>query len=120
MSAALPKPLQSELPTVAEFARDFPLISLVQLRIEIERELRSMLDGNDSPRTSPHFVELGAVAADRDGSGKHQALSRRSPEPPPRRVRVDVPEETAAEAAEVAGTFLAELRAIRAGAVSND
>ncbi len=39
LSAALPEVLKSELPTVAEFAREFPLMSLVKLRIEIEQEL---------------------------------------------------------------------------------
>ena len=44
LSATLPEPLQAELPTEAEFAREFPLMSLVKLRIEIERELRALSD----------------------------------------------------------------------------
>jgi hypothetical protein len=34
---------QAELPTEAEFPREFPLISLVKLRIEIEREIRLLM-----------------------------------------------------------------------------
>ena len=44
LSAALPEPLRAELPTEAEFAREFPLMSLVKLRIEIEQELRALSD----------------------------------------------------------------------------
>lgn len=45
LSGALPEPLQADLPTAAEFAREFPLLSLVELRIEVERELRSATPG---------------------------------------------------------------------------
>ncbi len=34
---------QAELPTEAEFPREFPLISLVKLRIEIEREIALLM-----------------------------------------------------------------------------
>jgi hypothetical protein len=37
LSAALPPRLQQDLPTIEEFAREFPLMSVVKLRIEIER-----------------------------------------------------------------------------------
>ncbi|NLS07864.1 DUF1016 domain-containing protein [Rhizobium sp. P32RR-XVIII] len=43
LSAALPDPLQAELPTEAEFPREFPLMALVKLRIEVEREIRSLV-----------------------------------------------------------------------------
>lgn len=42
LSDTLPERLQAELPTVAEFAREFPLMSLLRLRIEIEQELRRL------------------------------------------------------------------------------
>lgn len=48
LSDALPERLRAELPTVAEFAREFPLMSLVRLRIEIERELRRLQDGEEA------------------------------------------------------------------------
>jgi len=35
---ALPPPLQAALPTAEDLAREFPLMSFVKLRIEIERE----------------------------------------------------------------------------------
>ena len=43
LSPALPAQLQAELPTIEEFAREFPLISILKLRIEVERELRALL-----------------------------------------------------------------------------
>ncbi len=43
LSKILPDQLKAELPTADEFSREFPLISLVKLRIEIERKMRSLL-----------------------------------------------------------------------------
>jgi len=43
LSPSLPVQLQDKLPTVEELAREFPLMSAVKLRIEIERELRLLL-----------------------------------------------------------------------------
>lgn len=40
LSPALPLQLQQDLPTQEEFAREFPLMLVVKLRIEIERALR--------------------------------------------------------------------------------
>jgi hypothetical protein len=37
---SLPSRLQQELPTIEEFRREFPLMSVIQPRIEIERALR--------------------------------------------------------------------------------
>lgn len=42
LSAKLPANLKQELPTAEEFAREFPLMSLVRLRIEIERAIRDI------------------------------------------------------------------------------
>jgi predicted nuclease of restriction endonuclease-like (RecB) superfamily len=42
LSRAVPAQLQAALPTAEELAREFPLMSLVKLRIEIERELREL------------------------------------------------------------------------------
>jgi predicted nuclease of restriction endonuclease-like (RecB) superfamily len=52
ISEALPEPLQAELPTADDLAREFPLIELVKLRMEIERELLSILasQGVTSPK----------------------------------------------------------------------
>lgn len=43
LSPSLPSQLQGNLPTAEELAREFPLMSAVRLRIEIERELRLLL-----------------------------------------------------------------------------
>lgn len=43
LSPALPDELRRELPTVEELAREFPLMSAVKLRVEIERALRDHL-----------------------------------------------------------------------------
>jgi YhcG PDDEXK nuclease domain len=40
VSPSLPLRLQQELPTIEELRREFPLMSVVKLRIEIERALR--------------------------------------------------------------------------------
>ena len=42
VSAALPDQLRAELPTSEEFAREFPLMSIIRLRVEIERAVRSL------------------------------------------------------------------------------
>ena len=53
LSPALPARLESELPTLQEFAREFPLMSVVKLRVEVERELRALLEpGGADPRRS--------------------------------------------------------------------
>ena len=43
VSGALPAQLQSELPTAADFAREFPYMSMVQLKIEIETAIRALM-----------------------------------------------------------------------------
>jgi predicted nuclease of restriction endonuclease-like (RecB) superfamily len=43
LSHALPAPLRAALPTAEELGREFPLISLVKLRIDIERQLRALV-----------------------------------------------------------------------------
>jgi predicted nuclease of restriction endonuclease-like (RecB) superfamily len=46
LSSSLPDRLRAELPTVEEFARDFPAFSLVKLRIDIERAILPLLERN--------------------------------------------------------------------------
>jgi predicted nuclease of restriction endonuclease-like (RecB) superfamily len=43
LSTALPDLLQAELPTPEDLAREFPLMSVIKLRLEIEREVRRLL-----------------------------------------------------------------------------
>jgi hypothetical protein len=42
LSPQLPKRLESELPTPNELAREFPLMALVKLRIDLERTMRQL------------------------------------------------------------------------------
>ncbi len=53
VSAALPPQLQRDLPTIEEFAREFPLMSVVKLRIEIERALRDFMAESGLPSPTP-------------------------------------------------------------------
>jgi predicted nuclease of restriction endonuclease-like (RecB) superfamily len=116
VSAALPEPLQAELPTVAEFAREFPLISLVKLRIEVEREIRLLMN-SDTEAERP--VGLGSVLGEVQRLGiapqsadrfriALQAMNRAAH-------GLDLSEADATRAAEIATAFLAELRALRDG-----
>lgn len=49
ISEALPEALRGELPSADELQRDFPMLSLVALRIEMERALRARLPEDDRP-----------------------------------------------------------------------
>jgi predicted nuclease of restriction endonuclease-like (RecB) superfamily len=116
ISSALPEPLQAELPTVAEFAREFPLMSLVQLRIEVEREIRSLLDSaatTERPLAlASMLVELRTLGMASSSTDRLQtalrAMNRAAH-------GIDVPHDEAAQATEAAGAFLRELRALRDG-----
>nr|WP_272937860.1 DUF1016 domain-containing protein [Xaviernesmea oryzae] len=114
LSAALPEPLQTELPTEAEFAREFPLMTLVKLRMEVEREIRLLVaDQADAERPlalGPMLAELHRLGmlsptADRFRSAL-QIMNRAAH-------GLDVAPTDASEATEIATAFLAELRAIR-------
>lgn len=111
VSPALPLQLQQQLPTVEEFAREFPLMSVVKLRIEIERALRdyAAIKGIELPRPA------GISNMLRD-------FHRRGVAPPGTerfletlRVMneashgVDVDPEAAARSVEIGSAFLAEL-----------
>ena len=116
LSAALPEPLRAELPTVAEFAREFPLMSLVTLRLEIERELHAMIE---EAGLTGRPLSVGAALAEIERSGRAPRNTRQFQDA----LRVlnqavhgiDVDRAAAAEAADVAAQFLADLRALRAG-----
>jgi hypothetical protein len=56
LSQALPPQLQRELPTAEQFASEYPAMSLVKLRIEIERALRSIVIQHDLPVDSPMSI----------------------------------------------------------------
>ena len=54
VSPQLPKQLEGDLPTPDELAREFPLMALVKVRIELERTLRQL--------TQKHGIFDGASA----------------------------------------------------------
>lgn len=112
LSQALPPQLEGDLPTIEEFAREFPLMSVVKLRIEIERALRDFANVN------------GFVAARPPGLGNMLHDLRRRGLAPASTARLleslqvmheaahglDVDPERARQAVEVGTVFLAELR----------
>jgi len=55
---ALPVQLQADLPTAEEFAREFSLMSLVELRIEVERELRAVVGARGSQASPSNISEM--------------------------------------------------------------
>ncbi len=116
LSAALPERLQTELPTVAEFAREFPLLSLVKLRIEIEREIYLLMNGEtgtEGPLGVGYMLselqQLGLASQSVDGFRLALRAMNRAAH------GFDVTEAEASQATEIATTFLAELRALRDG-----
>jgi hypothetical protein len=65
VSPQLPKQLQGELPTPDELAREFPLMAVVKLRIDIERTLRQLAQqhgiSDGPPALGPTLQRLAAV-----------------------------------------------------------
>ena len=116
LSTALPEALQAELPTESEFAREFPLISLVKLRIELEREIRLLMNIRglaDRPLT------IGAMLAELEQLGLAPQSTKRLRAALNALNRaahgIDVAEAEANEATAIATAFLAELRENRDG-----
>jgi hypothetical protein len=62
LSAALPGQLKRDLPTAEELAREFPAMSVVKLRIEIERTLRAYLAARGEP--SNGSMGIGPILQD--------------------------------------------------------
>ncbi|VTZ21102.1 conserved hypothetical protein [Methylocella tundrae] len=62
VSPSLPLPLQQELPTIEELGREFPLMSVVKPRIEIERALRDFAAAQGFAPALP--VGIGAMIQD--------------------------------------------------------
>jgi predicted nuclease of restriction endonuclease-like (RecB) superfamily len=117
LSTALPEPLQAELPTVAEFAREFSRMSLVKLRLEVEREIHSLMSseaGAERPVSS-----IGSMLTELQQLGltpRSAARYRVALQTMNRAVHgFEVAEADANRAIKIANGFLAELRAIRDG-----
>nr|WP_256466959.1 MULTISPECIES: PDDEXK nuclease domain-containing protein [unclassified Bradyrhizobium] len=116
LSHALPPQFEEDLPTAAEFAREFPLMSVVKLRIEIERAVRDLA----SERGLVFDRPVGIINMLRD-------LRRQGPVPASTeqmlgalRVMneashgVDVDSDAAKRAVEIGTVFLADLKALNA------
>jgi predicted nuclease of restriction endonuclease-like (RecB) superfamily len=77
LSPSLPVQLQDKLPTAEELAREFPLMSAVKLRIEIERELRLLLQArgqNTSGTGISHMLQdLESDGVKLEGVGEFEA-----------------------------------------------
>lgn len=110
LSDALPERLRTELPTLADFTRELPLLSLVQLRVEIERELRSALEahgvvaGLGLSAALDEFERLDAAPVGIDGLRSALAVLNRAAH------GIDVPPQAAQEAIDAGAAFLADLR----------
>lgn len=112
LSPALPPQLARDLPTVEEFAREFPLMSIVKLRIEIERTLRDIMRENGIAVRPP--AGLGNML----GELHRRGLAPKSTTPLLDAVRVmnqaahglDVFAESAQRAVDIGTVFLTELR----------
>lgn len=111
VSPSLPSRLQQDLPTIEELGREFPLMSVVKLRIEIERALRDYAAANGAAPTRP--AGIGPMLQD---------LERRGLAPPSARAflealsvmneashGVEVDPDAAEHAVSVGTAFLAEL-----------
>ncbi|WP_157343675.1 PDDEXK nuclease domain-containing protein [Bradyrhizobium pachyrhizi] len=114
LSTALPPQLEEDLPTVAEFAREFPLMSVVKLRIEIERAVRDLAEKTGAVFDRPVGImnmlrdlrRLGAVPASTEQMlGALQTMNAASH-------GVDIDSEAAKRAVEIGTMFLAELKAL--------
>ena len=114
LSPALPPQLQQDLPTVEEFAREFPLMSVVKMRIEIERALRDFMGGNGAVPTRP--TGLGNMLRELHRRGLAPASTAQLLDS--LRVMneashgVDVAPESAQRAVDIGTIFLAELRSL--------
>jgi predicted nuclease of restriction endonuclease-like (RecB) superfamily len=108
---ALPEALREDLPTVAELSREFPLLSVVKVRIEIEQSLNDLAQEHGLA-PGPHGVGLILRELDRKGLLPDSAtdLSRVMTAMNQAAHGVEVDAAQAQEAIQVGNRFLAELR----------
>lgn len=114
LSTALPAPLQAALPTAEDLAREFPLMSLVKLRIDIERELRALADedsfSDDRPLALNELVRASEAVRALPSTEAFMAIVRSLNETAH---GIDVDKDQAKIATEAATRFLADIRAYR-------
>ena len=116
LSTALPDQFQSELPTLEEFARELPYLSLVAVRIEIERALRLLMTsrglepgrGVGIGRALRELKESGEVPSGTEAFVRTLATMNEAVH------GIEVEPAVATEALRVASEFLAELRRLAA------
>jgi predicted nuclease of restriction endonuclease-like (RecB) superfamily len=116
LATALPDQLQDELPTLEEFARELPYLSLVAVRIEIERVLRRLMASRGLQpsgelgigRALRQLKESGAAPSGTEAF--LQALARMNEAAH----GLEMERTAAAEALRVGSEFLAELRRLAA------
>jgi predicted nuclease of restriction endonuclease-like (RecB) superfamily len=111
LSKALPPKLQADLPTVAEFAREFPMMSVIKLRIEVERELRRLMAAQGlevrSAGIRQMLQDLRAVGIVPSGAAEFETAVRVMNEAAH---GIDVEPDAAEHAFEVGSMFLSELK----------
>lgn len=114
LSDALPVPLRAALPTAEDLAREFPLMSLVKLRIDIERELRALTDdagmAADGPMGLSELVrankDVRKLPSTADFMRAVNSLNNAAH-------GIDVPQGEADRATRISTQFLAEIREYR-------
>lgn len=108
---SLPEALQEELPTVAELSKEFPLLSMVKVRIEIERALNDLAQEHGLS-VGPRGVGLVLKDLHRKGLLPDSATELLRVMNAMNRAAhgVDVDAAQAQDAIQVGNRFLAELR----------
>ncbi len=114
LSPALPDQLKRELPTPEDLARQFPAMSVVKLRIEIERASRTIAAAHGDISSQP--MSIGTVLRDL----KQRGIAPPSTDRLLEALRVmneaahgfDVDSAAAERAVSVGSEFLAELSAV--------
>jgi predicted nuclease of restriction endonuclease-like (RecB) superfamily len=111
LSPALPEQLKRELPTIEDLAQEFPAMSVVKLRIEIERALRDFTAVSGVASKNPTSISLVLREL------KHRGIAPASTDRFLEALRVmnaavhglDVDPAAAAQAVSIGTEFLAEL-----------
>jgi predicted nuclease of restriction endonuclease-like (RecB) superfamily len=112
VSGALPAQFRSELPTAEEFAREFPYMSVVKLRIEIERAIRPLLASRGIESERPTGIARSLRELERHGvqiSGTEAFLKVMQPMNAAAH-GIEVDPNDARDAERIGAEFLAEIK----------